>query len=239
MIKIKPMHSKMHDESSYGPQTAIFLIHQRFLTESYSRHLDGTKLHWFNETSHSMNKLINRRWVAPPVLPPAVPTRYSPHSQQPTHWRTRIEPHYGPQLAILLSHQQFLTESCIRHLKGVKLGLNNIGCCSVSENVSEHWTVHPALSPPVQMTDSPVVRTQTHSKTRIKPCYGPQMAIAPLHPRFHRESCCHHLLDGSKLSRGALAEHDNNIGHHRLVDLMINTHRKDVCVRPASASTWC
>jgi hypothetical protein len=45
-------------------------------------------------------------------------------------------------------------------------------CCSVSKSVSERWTVHPALSPHVQMTDSPVVQNSTRPKTRSNPPYG-------------------------------------------------------------------
>jgi hypothetical protein len=61
---------------------------------------------------------------------------------------------------------------------------NDKRSCSVSKTVSEQQTVPLALSPCLQVENSPLVQDQTCSKTRSNHPYGPQMAVSSLNLCF-------------------------------------------------------
>jgi hypothetical protein len=70
---------------------------------------------------------------------------------------------------------------------------------SASTIVSKRRTVPEALSPQMQVANSPVLRDPTRLKMRIESSYGPQLAVAYIHLRF-MESHCHHRL-GTELGQ--------------------------------------
>jgi hypothetical protein len=115
---------------------------------------------------------------------------------------------------------------------------NNKVCCSVGKNVSEQWTVHLALSSTLQEMNVPVVHDWMHPKRRSIPPHGCQTAVVSIYQRFHKEPCCLHL-DGSKLGRKTLDEHNDDKFGCRPVDLRENAHHKDVHVGSVVASTHC
>jgi hypothetical protein len=49
---------------------------------------------------------------------------------------------------------------------------NNIVHCSVGKNISERRTVPVALSPPIQVKDSPAFQHKTHSEVHFDPPHG-------------------------------------------------------------------
>jgi hypothetical protein len=185
--------SKTRVDSSYGPQTAVFSFHQRFLTESCCRHLDGTELRHSDEAHRPARKLVNDRRVAPTALPPVVSTRDSPRFQPPTRSTTRVEPSYEPQPAVAYIHPQFHVESRRRRRLGTELGQIEDIRCSVKDNVSKRWAVPLALPPHMQVGDLPVDRSTTRLKTRIRHSYGPKMAVSSKSPHFHRRKRCRGL----------------------------------------------
>jgi hypothetical protein len=73
--------------------------------------------------------------------------------------------------------------------------------------------VHPALSPHVQMTDSPVVQNSTRPKMRSNPPYGHRMAVSTTQARLHIEP-------RSLPARTLMADHCDGVheedrnGHH-------------------------
>jgi hypothetical protein len=75
---------------------------------------------------------------------------------------------------------------------------NNRIHCSMNENVSKQQAAPPVLPPAVRTICVPDAPKPTHSKTRNDLPHGPPVAVLSSHPRFHKESPCHHL-EGTKL----------------------------------------
>jgi hypothetical protein len=72
--------------------------------------------------------------------------------------------------------------------------------CSGKESVSKRRVTHTAPLPAISTRDSPRSPQPMRPHTLYGSSYGPQMAVTLIHPRFHRESRCHHL-DGTEFVR--------------------------------------
>jgi hypothetical protein len=131
----------------------------------------------------------------PKAPPHAVSTRSSPRCQSHTHSRMRDESSDGPQTAVSSIYPQLPEESCPYRVNGCVSGQSNDICCSGMENVSEHWAVHPALPPTVQVMNLPVSQDPTRPLARYNPTYGRELAVSSIHPRIHEDSCHRHLED--------------------------------------------
>jgi hypothetical protein len=129
----------------------------------------------------SVSKNFSKRRVVPPALPPALLTKCSPRCQPPTRPKMRFESPYGPQVAV-----SSIPPGC--HEASYSGSLDDAGLLqeerqgSVKENVSKQRTVPMALSPIIQVRDSPVSPDLTWSPTRYKSLYGPQLAVPSINP---------------------------------------------------------
>jgi hypothetical protein len=82
----------------------------------------------------------------------------------------------------------FPGKSChSRHLGDIEPCQNEMLSCSVKENISNWWTVPPALSPDQQVTDSPISPDLMHPHTCYEPSYSPQVAISLTLPWIHED----------------------------------------------------
>jgi hypothetical protein len=106
---------------------------------------------------------------------------YIPCPQQPTHSKVRNEPPYGPQTAV----------SSIPCLASIKSCQNDKVCCSVKDNVSTQQTGPVALSPNLQVANTPVIQDTMHLKVQGEPSYSIQTTVFPVTPRFCEESTRH------------------------------------------------
>ena len=138
--------------------------------------------------------------MVPKAPPHGVSTRSSPRCQPPTSSRTCVEPSYDPQTAVDSIHLQLPEEPCPRCLDDAGFHQSTKKHCSVKDNVSKRGTGPEAMSPQMPVAYAPIIRDPMCLRTRIKPSYRPQMAVAYVHPRFHVESHCRCHL-GTKLDQ--------------------------------------
>ena len=182
---------KPPDTALDRPPTAVFSIPPRSHEGSPRHHMDGPKLHQNNEAYFSVNELVSKRRVTQTAPTPMDQTRYSPCFQDKTRLKTRIEPYYGPRLAVSSIHGRLPMEVHHRRLDGAVPDQSSCTCCSGMENVSERRTVPQAPSPYIQVNVSPAMLDPTRPSQ--DPTYSPQAAVLSFHQRFLPESCLLHL----------------------------------------------
>jgi hypothetical protein len=190
------MRSRTHYDSSYGPQTAVFSVHQRFPAESCHRCLDGVESCQKDELSFSAKENISRRQTVPLALSSHMQVTNVPVFQAVTCSPTRNDLPNDRTMAISSILRRFPKDSRRRHLGDTQGCHNDERHRSVKKDVSKRRTVPMALSPTIQVRDSPVSQVLTRPQMRYKSLYGPQVAVPSIHPRFPRESCRSRHLDG-------------------------------------------
>jgi hypothetical protein len=94
------MPSQVCSKSSYGPQTALTSIHQRFCRESPGQRLDDTGLFQNEEKDCSGNKDVSKRLTVPQALSSCMQMTNLPVTQDTKRLKTHIRPYYGPKKAI-------------------------------------------------------------------------------------------------------------------------------------------
>jgi hypothetical protein len=150
-----------------------------------------------NDTRCSMGKLVSKRRVAHTAPLPAISTRDSPRSPQPTRPHTLDGSSYGPQMAVTSIHPRFHRESRCRRLDGTELRQNDEACCPVRILVSNRRVAPTAPTPAASTRCPPRSQHPTHSKMRYNPSDGPQTAV-PSAPTRPLDGPCSHRSERTK-----------------------------------------
>jgi hypothetical protein len=187
----KPTHSRMHMKPSHGPQAAVPSIDPQSLKGKQPYRSKRSKLR--------QDRAVNRERSITNVQESRNNANHCSVHREATRSKARWNPSRGLKAAMTSNQLPTLedTRSCrletseMRHKGAVIrersnaniLALrNNKVHCSVTKNVSKHWTVPLALSPTPQVINTLVIPDPTHSKAHNESSYGRQRAVTNTQP---------------------------------------------------------
>jgi hypothetical protein len=97
----RPTRSTTRIEPSYGPKTAVVLLHPRFHKELHRhRRRFGIESYQAKETRRSAKDNVSERWAEPLAMPPHMQVGELPVERSLMHLQTRSRHSYGPQSAV-------------------------------------------------------------------------------------------------------------------------------------------
>jgi hypothetical protein len=137
---------------------------------------------WKSNTHCSIDKPISKRRVVPMAPPHAAQTNCLSVLQNPMHSQVRNDSPHRLLLVVSSFHLQCLEESHRHHFDGVLPTQIEDAHGSVNEVIRECWTVPLALSPTIQMRDSPVSHNLTCPCTHYDSTDGPGLAVFSFPP---------------------------------------------------------
>jgi hypothetical protein len=158
-------------------------------------------------------------------LHPAVQTMGVPVRAMPTCSQMRVDPSNNPQMVVFLIPLRIHEELCSHRVEDARLRQNDNKCCSGTKHVNKQRTVPMALSPAIQVRDSPVSPALTRSHMCYKPSYGPQTTLASLHLRFNEElrRSCHLGVELGQIDKDRCSVRDN-VSKQQTVPLALSPH---------------
>jgi hypothetical protein len=165
-----------------GPPTTVFSVHQRFLTESCCRRLEGVVLCQNDELRCSVSENVSGRRTVPVALSLYIQVKFSPVNLDPTCLQTCHDPTYGPQTAVSSNIPHFPRE--MWHGVSVRVEFRRSGVRD--ERDERRWTF---VCEQQRVSDALVSSSRTLLNNKVCCLHRPEKRVLQLVSVGERELC--------------------------------------------------